>query len=71
MWLNDLVILWKGLLTMYPHPAKTDSHRHCLNGYIVILVSHMILQDHVTLWVEVTQGKSSYCGTGDKMFLVC
>ena len=56
---------------MYPHPAKTDSHRHCLNGYIVILVSHMILQDHVTLWVEVTQGKSSYCRTGDKMFLVC
>ena len=32
------------LLIVHPYPAKINSHRH---GYIIILVCHVILQDHV------------------------
>ena len=34
------------LLIVYPHAAKIDSHRYCINGYI-ILVCNLILQDHM------------------------
>ena len=67
------------------HPAKIESHRHCVNGYVMILVCHVNLQDHVVIWScdfmgrSVTQGKSSFChicghkhcDSGDIMFLVC
>ena len=29
------------------HPAKFDSHRYCSSGDMMILVCHVILQDHV------------------------
>ena len=32
-----------------PHPAKFDSHRPCVNGYIVILVCQVILRDHMII----------------------
>ena len=32
-----------------PTPPKIDSHRHCVNGYIIILVYHVILQDYVVI----------------------
>ena len=32
-----------------PTPQKIDSHRHCVNGYIIILVYHVILQDYVVI----------------------
>ena len=35
------------LLIVYPHHAKIDSHRDCVNGYITTLVCHVILQNHV------------------------
>ena len=48
---------------------KIDSHKRCVKGYIIILVCHVILQDHgiichVTLWVEGTQGHYpvKFCG---------
>ena len=31
-----------------PTLPKIDSHRHCVNGYIVILVCQVILQGHMT-----------------------
>ena len=38
------------LLIVYPHPARFGSHRHCGNGYIMILAYHVILQDNVIVW---------------------
>ena len=51
---------------VYLHPAKIDSHKYFVNGYIIILVCEWYykaeyLYGYVTLWVEVTQGKSSSC----------
>ena len=83
-WPCDQRIWWlygRKLLSVYSHPAKIDSHRHFVNGYVIILVCHISLQDcvtcHVTLEIEFTQGKSSswhilwHCGSGDITILVC
>ena len=40
-------------------------------GKDVFSVSHDIAKPHETLWVEAAQGKSTFCGRGDKMVLVC
>ena len=44
-------------------------------GEDVFSVSHDIAKPHdygnVTLWVEAAQGKSTFCGRGDQMVLVC
>ena len=37
------------LLIVYPHPARFGSHRHCSNGYIMILAYHVISQDNVII----------------------
>ena len=37
-------------LLVYLHSAEIDSHRHCINGYIINLVCHVILQDHIIIW---------------------
>ena len=29
------------------HPAKIVDHKHCGSGDIIVLVSHVILQDHL------------------------
>ena len=61
---TNLVILWKKAPHYISHPAKIDSHKHFANGYVVILVCHVILQHSVIIclcdiMVGVTQGKSS------------
>ena len=33
----------EGDFIVYPHPANFDSHRHCVNRYLIILICHMIL----------------------------
>ena len=33
------------------HPTKFVGHRHCDSGDIMVLVSHVISQDHVTKWL--------------------
>ena len=38
------------VVIVYLQPAKIDSHRHCVNGYVIISVRHVILQDHVIIW---------------------
>ena len=46
---RDQRIWWvygRELLIVYPDAAKIDSYRHCVNGYKVISVCHVILQDH-------------------------
>ena len=39
------------LLILYPHPSKIDSHSYKTTW----------LYGHMTLWIEVAQGKSSCC----------
>ena len=56
---------WEPLM-MNHHATKIGGHRHCGSGDIMILVCHMILQDHVikccsSLWLEASKGKSAYC----------
>ena len=46
---RDQRIWWlygRKLLIVYLHSVKIDSHRHYINGYIIILVCHAILQHH-------------------------
>ena len=68
-----------------PHRAKIDSHKHCVNGYVIILVYQMILHDHVikgsfdfmgrspSRQVNLTAkfGDHRHCGSGDIAILVC
>ena len=35
-----------GSLKLSIHPAKFDDHRHCGSGDKMVLVCHVILQDH-------------------------
>ena len=35
-----------GSLKLSIHPAKFDDHRHCGSGDKIVLVCHVILQDH-------------------------
>ena len=56
---------WEPLMINH-HATKIGGHRHCGSGDIMILVCHMILQDHVikccsSLWLEASKGKSAYC----------
>ena len=75
---------WNPLMVSYT-PAKFGGHRQRASGYIMFLVCHVILQDHVTIG-ESSMGRSWYikgshhpadfgshrhCGSGDIMFLVC
>ena len=46
-WLKDLGLYGRKLPIVCPHPAKIDSHRHCVNGYTTIWVCHVIIQDYV------------------------
>ena len=49
--------LWKET----PHcisPPCQNNHRHCANGYKIILVFHVILYDHVIKWSCDFMGKS-------------
>ena len=52
---RDQRIWWLYLLILYPHPAKSDSHRHCVNEYIIILVclSHDAMRpgDYMVMWL--------------------
>ena len=48
------------------HPTKFGGHSHCGSEDIMILVYHVILQEHVikgrvTLWAGVHQGKMPSC----------
>ena len=41
-----------------PQPAKMDSHRHCVTGYIIILVCQVILQERVIIESYDFMGRS-------------
>ena len=49
------------------HPTKFGGHRHCDSGDIIVLVCHLILQDHMikvsygTLWERGRRGKLQFC----------
>ena len=34
-------------IIVYHHPAKCGGHRLCGSGYIMVLVCHLILKDHI------------------------
>ena len=42
VWLYD-----KELVKVYHHFGKFGAHRHCGGGDIMVLVCHVILQDHL------------------------
>ena len=49
----------KGNSSLYiPTLPKFGSHKHCGSGYIMILVCHVILQDHVVMWSCDFMGRS-------------
>ena len=43
------VSLWKELVIVYPQPAKFGRHKHCDSGCIMILVCHVISQEHLNI----------------------
>ena len=48
------------------HPAKFGGHRHCGSENIMVLMCHVLLEDHVvkgvvTLRAGAHQGKLPYC----------
>ena len=69
--------------TVY-NPVKFGGHRHSISGDRVVLVGHMISQDHMIrgpckpldMWLYAYQGKLylakfggyKYCGSGDIKF---
>ena len=46
----------EGKSSLHTHTAKTDSHRHCINDYLIICC--VILQDHLIIWSCDFKGKS-------------
>ena len=45
---------------MSHHPAKLCGHRYCVSGDIIVLVDHVISQEHVTKgWDNIMDGSLS------------
>ena len=40
------------------NPAKFGGHRHCVSRDIMVLVCHMILQDHITKGILNIMGRT-------------
>ena len=66
-WSKDLLTLRKGYPYCISQPANTDSHIHCVNGYMIILLCHVILQYHVIIrscnfkgGIQLTYSSSSH-----------
>ena len=62
----------------YPHPVKHGSQGNCGSGYVMVLVSQVILQKRVIKETcDLMKGTPSwfsgyrYCNSGDIMVLVC
>ena len=49
-WSKVHVTLWQEPIKVSCHPAMFGGCRHCGSGLIMVLVSHMILQEHVIKW---------------------
>ena len=49
-WSKDLVNLWKETPHCISPPCPTDSHRHYVNGYIILLVCQVLLQGLGIIW---------------------
>ena len=63
-------------------PARFGSHRNCGSGDIILLVCHVISQDHMIkgscvlicrspLRKVIKFGGYKHCGDGDFMFFIC
>ena len=79
-WSKDLVNLWKETPHCISPPCPTDSHRHYVNGYMILLVCQVLLQGLGIIWSCESMGRShhpaKFCAhrhydSEDIMFLVC
>ena len=55
------MIILKGAPQVSHQSAKCGSHWYCGGGYILVLVCHVILQDHMTKGLSKFMGES--CST--------
>ena len=58
---GDQRALWlygRKSLILYPHSTKFITHKHCDNGYIMVLDFNVISQDHLILVSSNIMGKS-------------